>query len=337
MGTAIPLRRDFDAAGLRRLAKRGCDGAQNRRLLALAVIYDGGRRSDAARFAGVGLQIIRDWVLRFNAEGPEGLKDRKAPGPPCKLSEEQRAALAAVVESGPDPAIHGVVRWRRCDLAAWLRDRFGISLAMTTVGQELRRARQRCRGRSLMAGRGPRRTEKQDQPAMGETRHAIVRAQGPENSLGLYLRRHLPDERQGRRARHASGRYTGVERPSRRNRPHRRTRSSCPRHARSGRMAYLLGPQDPQQYHPDGAPASLARTQSRRKRLAVHPPQLALEPRLPKLRRHPRSLLQCLEQTCLTARPHRLYRKPKMDTWVLNRRRWYNRCGKGLPTGLLRR
>ena len=103
------------------------------------MIYDGGRRSDAARFAGVGLQIIRDWVLRFNAEGPEGLKDRKAPGPPYKLSEEQRLALAAVVESGPDPAIHGVVRWRRCDLAAWLRDRFGVSLAVTTVGQELRR------------------------------------------------------------------------------------------------------------------------------------------------------------------------------------------------------
>ena len=103
------------------------------------MIYDDHRRSDAARFAGVGLQIIRDWVLRFNAEGPEGLVNRKAPGPAYKLSEEQRAALAAVVESGPDPAIHGVVRWRRCDLAAWLRDRFGISLGVTTVGQELRR------------------------------------------------------------------------------------------------------------------------------------------------------------------------------------------------------
>ena len=139
MGAAIPLRGDFDAAGLRGLAKRSRDGAQSRRLLALAMIYDGHRRSDAARFAGVGLQIVRDWVLRFNAEGPEGLVNRKAPGPPYKLSEEQRAALAAVVESGPDPAIHGVVRWRRCDLAAWLRDRFGVSLAETTVGQELRR------------------------------------------------------------------------------------------------------------------------------------------------------------------------------------------------------
>ncbi len=98
MGSAIPLREDFDAAQLRGLAQRSRDGAQNRRLLALAVIYDGHRRSDAARFAGVGLQIIRDWVLRFNAAGPEGLKDRKAAGPPSKLNEEQRAVLAAMVE-----------------------------------------------------------------------------------------------------------------------------------------------------------------------------------------------------------------------------------------------
>ena len=139
MGAAIRLREDFDAVMLRSLAKCSRDGAQSRRLLALAAIYDGQRRTDAARFAGVGLQIVRDWVLRFNAEGPDGLLDRKAPGPPYKLSEEQRGALAAVVESGPDPAIHGVVRWRRCDLAAWLRDRFGVSLAVTTVGQELRR------------------------------------------------------------------------------------------------------------------------------------------------------------------------------------------------------
>ena len=139
MRPGIPLREDFDAAQLRGLAQRSRDGAQNRRLLALAVIYDGYRRLDAARFAGVGLQVIRDWVLRFNAEGPAGLKDRKASGPPRKLTEEQRAALAAIVESGPDPAIHGVVRWRRCDLAAWLKEQFGVSLAETTVGRELRR------------------------------------------------------------------------------------------------------------------------------------------------------------------------------------------------------
>ena len=77
MGAALPLRGDFDAAGLRGVAKRSRDGAQSRRLLALAMIYDGHCRSDAARFAGVGLQIIRDWVLRFNPEG--GLEEPETP------------------------------------------------------------------------------------------------------------------------------------------------------------------------------------------------------------------------------------------------------------------
>ena len=139
MGAALPLREDFDAVTLRGLAQRRRDGAQTRRLLVLSVIYDGHRRLDAARFAGVGLQIIRDWVLRFNAEEPDGLKDRKAAGPPRRLSEEQCAALAMIVERGPDPAVHGVVRWRRCDLAAWVQEQFGVSLAETTVGRELRR------------------------------------------------------------------------------------------------------------------------------------------------------------------------------------------------------
>ena len=67
MGAAIDLRDDFDAASLRRVAQQSRDGAQSRRLLTLATIYDGHRRSDAAGFAGVGLQIVRDWVLRFNA------------------------------------------------------------------------------------------------------------------------------------------------------------------------------------------------------------------------------------------------------------------------------
>lgn len=138
MGRAIALRNDFDGPGLRRLAKGSKDGAQSRRLLALAEIYDGGRRTDAARIGGVGLQVIRDWVLRFNAEGPDGLIDRKAPGQRPKLNDEQRAALVRMVEAGPIPAVHGVVRWRRKDLALWLFETFGVSLEESSVGRELR-------------------------------------------------------------------------------------------------------------------------------------------------------------------------------------------------------
>ena len=138
MGSAIALREDFDGVGLRRIAKASKDAAQSRRLLALAEIYDGGARSDGARVGGVGLQVIRDWVLRFNADGPNGLIDRKAAGPSPKLNREHRRALAEMVEGGPIPAVHGVVRWRLKDLAQWIWEEFRISLDETTVGRELK-------------------------------------------------------------------------------------------------------------------------------------------------------------------------------------------------------
>ena len=138
MGAAVSLREDYDGADLRRLAKGSKDGPQSRRLLALAEIYDGRRRLDAARIGGVGLQVIRDWVLRFNADGPDGLLDRKAPGKVRTLDGEQRLALAEVVEQGPIPAIHGVVRWRLVDLAQWLWDEYCISVDQSTVSRELK-------------------------------------------------------------------------------------------------------------------------------------------------------------------------------------------------------
>ena len=138
MSAAVPLRDDFDGPALRALAKISKDANQTRRLLSLSVIYEGGRRSEAAALGGVGLQIIRDWVLRFNAEGPDGLIDRKPPGASPKLNDAQRRALRAIVESGPMPAIHGVVRWRLKDLVQWLWDEFRISLDESTVSRELK-------------------------------------------------------------------------------------------------------------------------------------------------------------------------------------------------------
>ena len=138
MGAAVSLREDFTGDDLRRLAKRSKDGAQSRRLVALAAVYDGGRRGDAARIGGVGLQVVRDWVLRFNAEGPDGLLDRKAPGQRRKLDEGQRRALCELVEQGPIAAIHGVVRWRLIDLAQWLWDEYRISVDQSTVSRELK-------------------------------------------------------------------------------------------------------------------------------------------------------------------------------------------------------
>jgi transposase len=133
MSVPIPLRVDFDASRVRGLAKKTKDGPQARRLLALAAIYDGATRSEAAKIGGVGLQIIRDWVMRFNARGPDGLLDGKSPGQPSKLNDVQRRAVARMIESGPIPAAHGVVRWRLIDLAQWIYEEFCITIAKQTL------------------------------------------------------------------------------------------------------------------------------------------------------------------------------------------------------------
>ncbi len=138
MGSAVSLRDDFDSAALRLLSRRTRDADQGRRLLALAAIYDGGSRGDAAWIGSVGLQTVRDWVLRFNAAGPDGLVDGKAPGQTPKLDDAQRQALVRIVESGPIAAVHGVVRWRLIDLAQWVWDEFSVSVSKQTLSRELR-------------------------------------------------------------------------------------------------------------------------------------------------------------------------------------------------------
>ncbi len=148
MSAPTPLRQDFDASQLRGLARKTKDGPQARRLLALAAIYDGATRTEAAKIGGVGLQIIRDWVLRFNARGPDGLLDGtrgpdglldgKSTGQPSKLNDTQRQAIAGMIESGPIPAVHGVVRWRLIDLAQWIFEEFRITIAKQTLSRELR-------------------------------------------------------------------------------------------------------------------------------------------------------------------------------------------------------
>jgi transposase len=134
----IPLRSDFDAAVLRQLARRTKDGPQARRLLALASIYEGASRAEAAQVGSVTRQIVRDWVVKFNALGPEGLMDRKPPGVPSRLNDTHRAALMAIIESGPIPAVHGVVRWRLVDLIQWLWDEFQITISKQTLSREIR-------------------------------------------------------------------------------------------------------------------------------------------------------------------------------------------------------
>jgi transposase len=134
----VPLRTDLDADQLRAIARRTKDGSQARRLLALAAIYEEASRTEAARIGGVTRQIVRDWVVRFNERGPEGLINGKAPGQPSRLNDAHRTALKAQLEAGPIPSVHGVVRWRLIDLIAWLWEEFRITISKQTLSRELR-------------------------------------------------------------------------------------------------------------------------------------------------------------------------------------------------------
>ena len=139
MSAAIRIRQDFDAATLRRLASTVTDAGQVRRLLALAAIYDGQSREEAARIGGMDRQTLRDWVLRFNEHGPDGLINAKSPGRRPTLSKDQMEELARLVEAGPDPEKDGVARWRCVDLKRVLGARFGVDLSEVSLGRVLKR------------------------------------------------------------------------------------------------------------------------------------------------------------------------------------------------------
>ncbi|MDP9757281.1 transposase [Agrobacterium sp. SORGH_AS 745] len=98
MSSAISLRSDFGGDGLRIQVRQTTDTDEARWVLALASIYDGGFRADAARLGSVTLQIVREWRGRFNARGPDGLINGKAPGKPSLLNEGQLTALAQAIE-----------------------------------------------------------------------------------------------------------------------------------------------------------------------------------------------------------------------------------------------
>ena len=141
MTAAVAItRRDLDAVGLRRAARRERDGAASRRMLAIALVLEGASRTEAARAAGMDRQTLRDWVHRTNDEGLPGLRDRPGErGPKRRLTVAQEAEIAELVRRGPDRAVHGVVRWRRADLSRLIAERFGVMLAERSVGDALRR------------------------------------------------------------------------------------------------------------------------------------------------------------------------------------------------------
>ena len=362
MAAPIDLRNDFDSVSLRRLAKRTRDATQSRRLLALAEVYDGGSRTDASRIGGVGLQIIRDWVLRFNARGPDGLVDGKSPGAPSKLNADHRRALAEVVEAGPVPAVDGVVRWRRKDLARWLLETFAISLDETTVGRELKAlgfAKISARPRHYAQNELAVEAFKKNFPA----ELAKIRARLPK---GVEIELWWQDEarigqknkltrrwaRRGTRPRAprdqrtewayifgaicpAKGKGAGLVMPwcdTDAMAAHLIEISTKPptdpgAHAvlivQQCRLALDAQAGDPRQHHRPGAAATIARVEPGGECLAIHARQLVVEPDLQILRRHRRAVLPSLEQPHRPTMEDHVPRHAQMGAWVLINDRWY--------------
>src|SRR5262245_18940333 len=138
MGHAIPVRTDYTAGEVRRFAQRAKDAAQARRLLAIAAVLEGASREEAAKIGGMDRQTLRDWVTRFNEQGADGLINIPSPGMPPKLNAIHKAFLARIVEEGPIAAIHGVVRWRACDLIMRRHEEFGLSVSDDTIYRALK-------------------------------------------------------------------------------------------------------------------------------------------------------------------------------------------------------
>jgi transposase len=148
MGAALAIRDDLTPGELRRHARREPNRRAALRMLAIANALGGLSRAEAARLAGMERQARRDAVVRYNAEGLDGLRDRPKPGRPQRLSEGEQAALAARVFADPDPERDGLAAWTRADLCRWLEARFGKSFhpsSLSRVRRRLALSRQKTR------------------------------------------------------------------------------------------------------------------------------------------------------------------------------------------------
>src|ERR687893_913319 len=139
MGKALEVREDLPPERLRRLARRERDGRAAARLYAIAHALDGLSRAGAARLAGMERQALRDAVLRYNAEGVDGLHDRPRSGRPEALTEGQQAALKAWVLRGPNPERDGVSAWRLVDICDHAEQAYGVRYSEWGMSRLLKR------------------------------------------------------------------------------------------------------------------------------------------------------------------------------------------------------
>ena len=135
---ALQIRRDRTSRVLRKQSKCETDTRVARRILAIANALEGMSREAAARAAGMDRQTLRDWVIRYNEHGLDGLVDQPRDGRPPKLDAQEKAALVEIVLAGPDPEVSGISAFTRDDLVAICLERFGKSLHASSMGRIMR-------------------------------------------------------------------------------------------------------------------------------------------------------------------------------------------------------
>ena len=134
----LNVKAQHSAAELRRLARYEDNRRTRMRLIGIAETIDGADRKTAAMRADMSDQALRDAIKRYNAEGVEGLQDRPRPGRPCKLSNDQRAALREIAVKGPDVEADGLSAFTRDDLVKITLDTWKVAYDPTSMGRILR-------------------------------------------------------------------------------------------------------------------------------------------------------------------------------------------------------
>ena len=326
---------------------------------------EGASRTEAAKVGGVTLQIVRDWVMKFNAHGPEGLIDRKPPGQPSRLNGAHRAALAAILESGPIPwPCLASWRWRIVDLCQWMFEEFRVVVAKQTLSRELRamgyrklsarprhheqaegaiedfkklfprawtrsgarRGRRARRHRGLVRRRGPHRPEEQDHPAVGLPAARVRARRTDQRTASAYIFGAICPKH---------GKGAALIMPRCNTEAMNLHLAEIATQIAPGAHAALLVDQagwhlswparHAAQHHLDPVAGEMSGAQSAGKRLAVSARQLALKPDLQILRRRRQPLLRGLEQARRSTLADHLHRPSQLGPWVLINESWYKR------------
>ena len=138
-------RADCTSAELHRLADCCKCPRQARRLRCVAMVAAGGTgRGEAAAAHGTTRQSVRDWILRYNRDGPDGLCDLARDGRPRRLTADQEAEVGRWLDEGPDPVEDGLARWRLSDIRDRVLSRFRVSLCLESVRRLVRSLGFRC-------------------------------------------------------------------------------------------------------------------------------------------------------------------------------------------------